>query len=174
MLISFLVWTLTLYILMLPIRPSKVGYFNKIAEIFSTAKNGPVYRRQLKIHIFSFSMFSILGTNLWNIFFYILSFFFSESRWTVSSYIVFPVTGLVVTSLLVVVLIEKFTCVPKRLSRLILHLTGNKMLHQLMAITNTLTLLSCVLLPMVRLLHFHWICPQWGQILWKNAAALVH
>ena len=108
------------------------------------------------------------------IFFYILSFFFSESRWTVSSYIVFPVTGLVVTSLLVVVLIEKFTCVPKRLSRLILHLTGNKMLHQLMAITNTLTLLSCVLLPMVRLLHFHWICPQWGQILWKNAAALVH
>ena len=86
-----------------------------------------------------------------------------------SSYIVFPVTGLVVTSLLVVVLIEKFICVPKRLSRLILHLTGNKMLHQLMAITNILTLLSCVLLPMVRLLHFHWICPQWGQILWKNA-----
>ena len=95
--------------------------------------------------------------------------FFLNRRWSVSSYIVFPVTGLVVTSLLVVVLIEKFICVPKRLSRLILHLTGNKMLHQLMAITNILTLLSCVLLPMVRLLHFHWICPQWGQILWKNA-----
>jgi len=72
-------------------------------------------------------------------------------KWSVSSYIVFPVTGLVVSSLLVVVLIEKFICVPKRLSRLILHLTGNKMLHQLMAITNILTLLSCVLLPMVNL-----------------------
>ena len=62
-----------------------------------------------------------------SIFSTLLSFFFLNCRWSVSSYIVFPVTGLVVTSLLVVVLMEKFICVPKQLSHLILCLTGNKM-----------------------------------------------
>ena len=76
-------------------------------------------------------------------------------RWDVSNFIVFLVAGLTVTFLLSVVLIEKFTCVPKRLSRVIVQLTGNKMLHQMMAITNVLTLLSCVLLPLVRpIFHF--------------------
>ena len=56
---------------------------------------------------------------------------------------------MVVTLLLVVVLVEKLTCVPKKVSRLIVPLAGNKMLHQMMAITNVLTLLSSVLLPMV-------------------------
>ena len=79
---------------------------------------------------------------------------FLLSSWSTSSFVVFLVTGWVVTLLLAVVLIEKFTCVPKRLSQLIVHLTGNKMLHQMMAITNVLTLLSCVLLPMVRVLCF--------------------
>ena len=74
-------------------------------------------------------------------------------RWDVSNFIVFLVAGLTVTFLLSVVLIEKFTCVPKRLSRVIVQLTGNKMLHQMMAITNVLTLLSCVLLPLV-IFHF--------------------
>ena len=62
-----------------------------------------------------------------SIFSTLLSFFFLNCRWSVSSYIVFPVTGLVVTSLLVVVLMEKFICVPKQLSHLILCLTRNKM-----------------------------------------------
>ena len=76
-------------------------------------------------------------------------------RWDVSNFIVFLVAGCTVTFLLSVVLIEKFTCVPKRLSRVIVQLTGNKMLHQMMAITNVLTLLSCVLLPLVRtIFHF--------------------
>ena len=70
-------------------------------------------------------------------------------RWDVSNFIVFLVAGCVVTFLLSVVLIEKFTCVPKRLSQVIVQLTANKMLHQMMAITNVLTLLSCVLLPLV-------------------------
>ena len=80
---------------------------------------------------------------------YLIYSIFLLYRWSISSYIIFPIAGLVVTLLLVIVLIEKFTCVPKRLSRLIVHLTSNKMLHQMMAITNILTLLSCVLLPMV-------------------------
>ena len=83
---------------------------------------------------------------------YIMEHFLSSS-WS-SNLIVFLVAGCVVTLLLAIVLIEKFTCVPKKMSRLIVLVTGNKMLHQLMAITNILTLLSCVLLPMVSLLRF--------------------
>jgi flagellar biosynthesis protein FliQ len=70
--------------------------------------------------------------------------------WT-SNLAVFIVAGLVVSFLLAVVLIEKFTCVPKKMSHFVVLVTGNKMLHQLMAIANVLTLLSCVLLPMVPL-----------------------
>ena len=76
---------------------------------------------------------------------FFLLFFYSWS----SNLIVYLVAGFVVTLLLAIVLIEKFTCVPKSLSKITVFVTGNKMLHQLMAITNVLTLLSCVLLPLV-------------------------
>ena len=75
--------------------------------------------------------------------------FFFYYSWS-SNLIVFLVAGFVVTLLLAIVLIEKFTFVPKSLSKITVFVTGNKMLHQLMAITNVLTLLSCVLLPLVR------------------------
>ena len=45
--------------------PSKVGYFSKIAEIFCMyCKKQPGLPRQLHTHI-AFSMFPILGTDLW-------------------------------------------------------------------------------------------------------------
>ena len=63
---------------------------------------------------------------------------------------VFAVAGCIVTFILAVVLLEKITCVPKKVSKVSLALTSNKMLHQLMAIANVVMLLACVLLPLVR------------------------
>lgn len=71
-------------------------------------------------------------------------------RWN-TNVIVFVISGSVVVSILAIVLCEKITCVPKKLARFSAILTGNKLLHQVMAIVNVVTLLSCVLLPLVNL-----------------------
>ena len=77
-----------------------------------------------------------------------------------SSYVVFLVAGLILVCVFGLIILEKMSFLPKQLVNISAFASNNKVMHQVLAATNVLTLFACVLVPVVSQCLF----PNFGMV----------
>ena len=66
-----------------------------------------------------------------------------------STYVVFLVAGLVLICVFGLIMLEKVKFLPKQILSISAYASNNKVMHQILAATNVLSLFACVLVPLV-------------------------
>ena len=66
-----------------------------------------------------------------------------------STYVVFLVAGLVLICVFGLIMLEKVKFLPKQILSISAYASNNKVMHQILAATNVLSLFACVLMPLV-------------------------
>ena len=79
---------------------------------------------------------------------------------------VFLVAGLVLICVFGLIMLEKVKFLPKQILSISAYASNNKVMHQILAATNVLSLFACVLMPLVSPQKFRYYCAgHWGNFL---------